>query len=154
MKEKNGEHPFGDAGQLILLGLFLIVWTGDSFILKKTTFLSIYIPLFIRLTVLALLIGTAVYLSKSGHVVVSHEKRPDGVVSSGSFRYVRHPLYLASILFYLGLALSTVSIVSLALLAAMFFFYNYIAGYEERLLEKKLGTAYIEYRNKTGKWIP
>ena len=40
MKEKNGEHPFGDAGQLILLGVFLVVWVGDSFFLRKTNFLS------------------------------------------------------------------------------------------------------------------
>ena len=31
MKGKNGEHPFGDAGQLILLVLFLILWIADSF---------------------------------------------------------------------------------------------------------------------------
>ncbi len=36
MEDKNGEHPFGDAGQLILLGLFLIVWVADSFFLKRT----------------------------------------------------------------------------------------------------------------------
>ena len=30
IKEKNGEHPYGDAGQLILLGFFLLVWLGDS----------------------------------------------------------------------------------------------------------------------------
>ena len=35
MKEKRGEHPFGDAGQFILLGLFLVVWIGDSFFLKN-----------------------------------------------------------------------------------------------------------------------
>jgi len=26
MKEKNGEHPYGDSGQLILLVLFLLIW--------------------------------------------------------------------------------------------------------------------------------
>jgi len=34
MKEKEGEHPFGDAGQLISLGVFLVVWVGDSFFLR------------------------------------------------------------------------------------------------------------------------
>lgn len=154
MKEKNGEHPFGDTGQLIILGLFLVVWIGDSFFLHLSTFLSIHIPLIIRLVVLVLTITTAFYLVKSGHVVVSHEQRPEGLVSSGAFRYVRHPLYLGGILFYLGLTFATSSLMSLALLAAGFIFYNYIAGYEERLLEEKLGTAYIDYKKKTGKWIP
>ena len=28
MKDKKGEHPFLDAGQLILLGLLQVVWEG------------------------------------------------------------------------------------------------------------------------------
>ena len=31
MKEKRGEHPFGDVGQLMLVTLFLVVGVGDSF---------------------------------------------------------------------------------------------------------------------------
>ena len=154
MKERKGEHPFGDAGQLILLALFLVVWAGDSFFLHKSTFVSVYVPLFIRLIILALVLITAVYLSMSGHVVVAHGERPNSVVSKGSFRYVRHPLYLAAILFYLGLAVSTASLFSLVLLMVIFLFYNYIATYEERLMKMKLGKDYVSYKNRTGKWLP
>ena len=154
MKEKNGEHPFGDTGQLILLVLFLLIWAGDSFFLRKSTFLSDYLPLYIRLVILAVPAVAAACLFKSGHVVVSHERRPTGVVSTGAFRYVRHPLYLGSILVYLGLAVSTASLFSLVLLVVIFAFYNYIASYEEKLLETSLGEAYREYKRKTGKWVP
>lgn len=154
MKEESGEHPFGDAGQLILLGLFLVVWAGDSFLVRISTFLSDYVPLWVRLFVLGLALAIGYYLFKSGHVVVSREKRPTGVVSTGSFRYVRHPLYLASILFYLGLSFSTGSLLSLALLVVIFVFYNYLAGYEEKLLEMKYRKAYKRYKEKTGKWVP
>lgn len=154
MKEKNGEHPFGDAGQLILLGVFLVLWVGDSFFLRKSTFLSEYVPLYIRLMILGLALIIAMYLFRSGHVVVSHEERPKGVVATGAFRYVRHPLYLASILTYLGLTASTASILSLALLVVIFIFHNYIASYEEKLLEKKFGEEYESYKKKTGKWVP
>ena len=34
-----GEHKAGDAGQLIFLFVFLIVWVLDSFVLKYSTFL-------------------------------------------------------------------------------------------------------------------
>ena len=91
MKEKNGEHPFGDAGQLILLGVFLIVWIGDSFFLHRSTFLSDYVPLYIRLIILGLTLAAAMYLFRSGHVVVTHEQRPNSVVATGAFRYVRAP---------------------------------------------------------------
>ena len=154
MKEKKGEHPLGDAGQLIFLALFLIVWAVDSFFMHKSTFLSGYVPLYIRLAILGIAILLGFCLARSGHVVIQHESRPTKVVGTGAFRYVRHPLYLASILFYFGLAVSTASLLSLGLLAVMFIFYNYIASYEEKLMDKKFGEDYIRYMKRTGKWVP
>ena len=90
----------------------------------------------------------------SGHDKICREERGTKVVSSGAFRFVRHPLYLACLLFYLGLAVSTVSIFSLAFFVAIFFFYNYLASFEERLLEEKFGDEYKKYRRSTGKWVP
>ncbi|MFI5304045.1 MAG: methyltransferase family protein [Nitrospiria bacterium] len=154
MKEKNGEHPYGDAGQLILLAVFLIAWVGDSFFLYKSTWLSEYVPLFIRLVILGLALITSIYLIKSGHVVVSHERKPDKLIVTGAFRYVRHPLYLASILTYLGLVVSTMSLLSVVLFVAIIGFYNYIANFEEKLLEARFSEEYRNYKKKTGKWIP
>jgi len=154
MKEKNGEHPSGDAGQLILLALFLILWIVDSFFLRTSTLLSDDIPLYIRLVFLGLTLVTAAYLSTSGHDKICCEHRGPKVVSAGAFRYVRHPLYLACLLFYLGLAVSTASIFSLAFFVVIFFFYNYIASYEERLLDEKFGEEYKKYKRRTGKWVP
>ena len=154
MKEKNGEHPFGDAGQLILAGLFLLVWVVDSFFLRKSTFLSPYIPLYFRLACLTVALCTAFYLVRSGHAVASDGKKPEGVVATGAFRYVRHPLYLGCLLTYFGLAASTFSLYSFGLLAVAFAFYNFIAGYEEQLLEEKFGKEYLNYKKKTGRWLP
>ena len=154
MKEKNGEHPYGDAGQLILLGLFLLVWVGDSFFLRLSTFPADYLPRYIRLSFLVLSLIIAGCLFKSGHVVVSHKKPCGGLVSTGAFKYVRHPLYLASILFYLGLAVSTASLISLILWVIICIFYNYLASYEEKLLESKFGENYKTYQRNTGKWLP
>ena len=61
---------------------------------------------------------------------------------------------MGSIFIYLGLTVSTASLFCLALLVVIAVFYNYIAGYEEKLLEAKLGQAYIEYKQKTNKWMP
>jgi protein-S-isoprenylcysteine O-methyltransferase Ste14 len=154
MKENNGEHPFGDSGQLVLLVLFLLIWVVDSFILKISTFLSDDISLYIRLVIFGLILVAAVYLIRSGHVVVKHEQRPSGMVSTGAFQYVRHPLYLGSIMFYLGLAVSTASLFSLVLVVLIFIFYNFIASYEEKLLEDRFHEEYRNYKIKTGKWMP
>jgi protein-S-isoprenylcysteine O-methyltransferase Ste14 len=151
---KNGEHPFGDAGQLILLGLFLFVWVGDSFFLRKSTFLSDYVPWYVRMIILGLSLVIALFLMKSGHIAARHEQRPVGVLSDGAFRYVRHPLYLGSILSYMGVAIATASLLSLILLVLIFVFYNYIADYEEKLLEERFGEEYKSYKKRTGRWVP
>lgn len=154
MKPREGEHPFGDAGQLMLLAAYLAVWVADSFFLRISTFLSEYLPLYLRLPVSGLCFATATLLVSSGHVVVSRTHRPWGLLTTGAFRYVRHPLYLASLLTYLGLTVATASLFSLVLFAGIFQFHNYIASYEEKLLETRLGQAYRDYRARTGKWVP
>jgi protein-S-isoprenylcysteine O-methyltransferase Ste14 len=154
LPEKNGEHPLGDAGQLILLVVFLVIWVGDSFIWCRPTFLANYVPLALLLLILALTLAGAFLLVKSGHVVISHGRPARGLVTTGAFRYVRHPLYLGCLLFYFGLALATASLWSLAFLVGIFLFYNFIAGYEEKLLEAKFGENYSTYKQKTGKWLP
>jgi protein-S-isoprenylcysteine O-methyltransferase Ste14 len=139
---------------LILAGLFLVVWVADSFILRETTVLSNYLPLSIRLITLTVGLILALLLMRSAHFVVSQEQRPDHVVTTGAFRYVRHPLYLASLLTYFGLTISTASLFSLALLVGIFIFYDYIGRYEEALLEAKFGEQYRQYKTRTGKWMP
>jgi protein-S-isoprenylcysteine O-methyltransferase Ste14 len=152
--DHRGEHPFGHAGQLISLGVFLVVWGGDSFFLRRTTFLADLVPLAVRLLLLTLALGTSIYLVKSGHVVISHHERPKTVVTTGAFRYVRHPIYLGTLLCYLGLSMATASLLSLAVTVPIFVFYNHIASYEERLLQARFGDEYQRYRSGTGKWAP
>ncbi len=152
--DSHGEHPYGDAGQLILLGIFLIVWAGDSFFLHLSTSLKDYLPVSIRLILMVSCLAAAAFLVKSSHGVVSHSDPRSGLISSGAFKYVRHPLYLGCILFYLGLALSTASLFSLVLWVAICFVYNYLASYEEKLLEAEFGESYIIYKKQTGRWLP
>jgi protein-S-isoprenylcysteine O-methyltransferase Ste14 len=154
MRERKGEHPWGDAGQLVLLFLFLIIWIGDSFILHLSTFLAYRMPSVISAIILVATVGISLFLFQSGHQVIHHDSHPTGVKTDGAFAMVRHPLYLASLLTYLGLSLSTLSLISLLLLVGIFIFYNYIAGYEEQILLEKYGEEYHRYQVKTGKWLP
>ena len=153
LKQRKGEHPYGDAGQLVLLGVFAVVWVVDSFYLHATTFLSSYVPEYISRLVLVVLVAAAVYLFFSSRVVIRGE-RPNYVVTNRAFKHVRHPMYLAAILGYLAAAFSSLSLASLGLIVIVFIFYDYIATYEEKLLETKFGTKYMEYKQRTGKWLP
>ncbi len=154
MTEKKGEHPFGDTGQLLLAGLFLLIWASDTFVLRWSTFLATYVPQFIRMGLLALALVIVAILVSQSHHVVTGEQRPNYVVDTGPFRYVRHPLYLAALLTYLGIAISSFSLISFLLLIPIFIFYDYIAGYEEKLLDLRFGEAYRLYEQRTGKWWP
>ena len=152
LPEKNGEHPYGDTGQLVLLGLFLLVWTADSFFLKFSTFLAAHIPLFIRLLFLAAALAVAGWLTKSGHIVLRHDK-PKGVIAKGAFKYTRHPLYFSALLFYIGLSILSVSLFACAVTGIMIFpFYQYIARYEEELMLSKHGKKYRDYMKQVSRW--
>ena len=151
---KDGEHPLGDAGQLVLLIVFLIVWVGDSFFLHKSTFLSVYVPLSVRLVLLMIVAIFAISLIQAGHAVIHVGEPSQDLITSGAFKFVRHPLYLGCLLLYLGLVFSTLSIISLIVFGGIFIFYNYIATYEEKYLEEKFHAEYTTYKEKTQKWVP
>ena len=153
-KQKNGEHPFGDTGQLLLLVLFLVVWVVDSFFLRFSTFAAARVPMLPRLVLAGVTLVAAVMLVRAGHTVIGHGDARKGLVTTGAFRRIRHPLYLGSMLFYLGLVLATFSAASLAVFVIIFLFYNYIAAYEERLLEERFGEEYRRYRERSGRWVP
>jgi protein-S-isoprenylcysteine O-methyltransferase Ste14 len=150
----HGEHPWSHPGQLAALGIFLAVWGGDSFVLRATTFPAAAVPLAFRLLVLALALAAGFWLVTSGHVVVSRRAPPAGVVTTGAFRYVRHPIYLGTLLCYLGLALATASVAACGVLVAVAAFYNVLATYEETVLEARFGEDYRRYKQRTGKWLP
>ena len=71
MAKSNGEHPYGDMGQLILLILFLLVWVLDSFVLHFATFPAGHIPLALRLTTAGLLLAVGLPAESFGHEVIS-----------------------------------------------------------------------------------
>ena len=152
--DSHGEHPYGDAGQLILLGIFLIVWAGDSFFLHLSTSLKDYLPVSIRLILLVLCLAVAAFLVKSSHGVVSHSdprlrpyfQRSLQVCEAPSLSRVH--LVLPRPGAFHGFPLFSGS------LGCHLLFYNYLASYEEKLLEAEFGESYIIYKKQTGKWLP
>ncbi len=150
-----GEHPYGDAGQIILLIIFLVLWVLDSFVFRFSTFLAGYAPLIIRLVLAGLILAVGFYLGKKSMRIVFTEKRDSPqVIDKDLYSRVRHPMYMAMMLFYVALITATMSLLSLAMGILIFIFYDFIAAYEEKLLEKKLGQDYVEYKNKVPRWFP
>ena len=63
-------------------------------------------------------------------------------------------MYFSSLVFYIGLIISTLSLGSLVLWLGIFIFHNYIAAFEENKLEETFGEEYIAYKKKVPKWVP
>jgi len=152
---RHGEHPYGDLGQLIILLGFLVIWILDSFVFQYSTFLSPHVPIYLRLILAGLILLSAIFLMRSGHRAISDEVLSSPrLLTDGAFSRVRHPLYLAVLLFYVFLIALTLSMISLFVFLGIFIFYNYIAAFEENFLEEKFGQDYCDYKKNTPRWIP
>lgn len=150
-----GEHVFGDVGQLILFLIFLIVWIGDSFVFQYSTFLANYFPICVRLPIALMILSGSAYFARSGLRIIFGEIREQPmVIRQGAFNRVRHPIYLGSLLFYLGLIVLTLSILSFVVWLVIIAFYHLISRYEEKLLLDKFGTEYEKYKSEVPMWIP
>ncbi len=150
-----GEHPLGDAGQLLLACLFAATWIADTFLFKYTTFLNGYVPFIARLPLATLLLILSGYLAKRGLSIVFGEKAEKPVViRKGVFGLVRHPIYLGEILFFLGLLMLSLSLAAAVVWIVAIAFLHFIAKYEERLLLDRFGEDYEKYLREVPRWLP
>ncbi|MBI5767749.1 MAG: isoprenylcysteine carboxylmethyltransferase family protein [Verrucomicrobia bacterium] len=76
------------------------------------------------------------------------------LVTSGPYRWVRHPMYSAALLLVIATALLTANLVVLAGGLAMFALLAARSRIEERRLVEKFGDAYRDYQARTGRFIP
>ncbi|ELN6931386.1 isoprenylcysteine carboxylmethyltransferase family protein [Vibrio navarrensis] len=76
------------------------------------------------------------------------------VVASGIFAYSRNPMYLALLLLLLSYACWLQNAITFAF-APLFVLYmnRFQIQPEERALEKRFGSAYLQYKQKVRRWI-
>jgi protein-S-isoprenylcysteine O-methyltransferase Ste14 len=150
-----GEHKWGDAGQLVLLILFLAIWIPDSFIFHWTDFLSEKIAWYYHTVPGLCILAFAGYMAWKGLRTVFIETRETPhVITKGAFSIVRHPIYLGAILFYLGQIFMTLSLASLPLLIFIVIFYWFISRHEEKMLTERFGDEYIKYKHRIPMLFP
>lgn len=77
------------------------------------------------------------------------------IVSSGLYRYIRHPGYLGFILSWMGAGLATQFFMIFVIICCMTFgAYSYRIAKEEEMLMHTLGDDYRNYMKKTKRIIP
>jgi protein-S-isoprenylcysteine O-methyltransferase Ste14 len=148
-----GEMPGSHNIQIILMLIFFGVWITDSFLLRVTTFLSGPITNWFSVTSAIAVLVVALYLMRASHKDL-FDAEIEHISTSGIYGRVRHPMYLGTLFFYLGLAISTLSLASVLVWLSIAIIYNRLADYEERLLEERFGEEFLEYERRVGKWVP
>jgi protein-S-isoprenylcysteine O-methyltransferase Ste14 len=74
------------------------------------------------------------------------------LTTGGIYRYVRHPLYSAGLLFIWLTPVMTTSVLALNLGISVYLYLGSV--FEERRLVREFGPAYIEYRKQVPRLIP
>jgi protein-S-isoprenylcysteine O-methyltransferase Ste14 len=81
------------------------------------------------------------------------ERTEPELVTSGPYRFVRHPIYSGLLLAVLGTALA-ISLYWLIALAFLTAYFTYSATVEERLMTTSFPGEYDSYRARTNMLIP
>ena len=148
-----GEHKLSDIGQLVSLVAFMLVWIVDSFVFNFSDFLSRNIQWWILIIIAAPFWIVAGYLAFKGlKTVFGTPQESPAVITDGVFKYTRHPIYLGAMLVYVGMIISTLSLMSLGMFVLIMLFYNCVANYEEKLLLEKFSDKYVQYQREVPKW--
>lgn len=78
----------------------------------------------------------------------------DEPITTGLYRYSRHPMYLTGFFMDIGISIACASWLFLLLaIASMLFSHVRFAGFEEQSCLEKYGDAYREYMNRTPRYI-
>ncbi|HEX9655006.1 MAG TPA: isoprenylcysteine carboxylmethyltransferase family protein [bacterium] len=80
--------------------------------------------------------------------------RATGLVTTGIYRFVRHPQYTGMFLFTFGWILHWPSVITLILWPILVAAYIWLARQEEKVVTKEVGEAYREYARRTPRFFP
>ena len=76
------------------------------------------------------------------------------LITSGVFRFSRHPMYLGFVLILMGIAVFMGSLTPYAVIPVFVVLMEVVfIKVEERMLEEKFGEAWLEYKGKVRRWI-
>lgn len=82
-------------------------------------------------------------------------KQGHDLVETGPYRWIRHPIYLAYLVSYVGGGLLSANLVLTCAPVTMYAILVFLRmGQEEQVLVSLFGQRYIEYMERTGRLLP
>jgi len=94
------------------------------------------------------------YRTKIGGGGPGLSQPPNRIVTTGIYRYIRNPMYLGHLIFYIGLTVTFNSLVAFAILLVHLPWFEIRVRRDEKALENEFGSEYVEYKNAAKRWIP
>jgi protein-S-isoprenylcysteine O-methyltransferase Ste14 len=101
---------------------------------------------------IALAVWARVHLGRNWGMPTSQRVEPE-LVTSGPYRFVRHPIYTGLLTAMLGTALVD-NLIGLIVVAVLVAYFYYCGTVEERNLTTTFPKAYPEYKSRTKMLIP
>ena len=152
---------------IVFLVLFFIlaqIWVIGSFIFilnpRLLEWTCFPIPSWIRwlstiITVIGMVLefSTQIYLGRN-YSTFLHIQEDQSLITTGPYRYIRHPMYSALIIVAIGLVFLSASwYFGIPFLATIVVIVFRIRKEEEALIEK-FGDEYLHYTQRTGRFFP
>jgi protein-S-isoprenylcysteine O-methyltransferase Ste14 len=111
--------------------------------------------LFLFVLSLGLFSWTVLTTKKNPPTLAFDDDKPAFLLSSGPYRYVRHPFYLSYILFWTGTATAFSGLLPWLVPAVMLAVYRQAASREEKkFAQSEFASAYERYRERAGMFFP
>ena len=146
-----GRRRFPLTGLSVLSVLLLVrVFRGGSLAVHSPILGAIGAAVFA--SGIALAIWARVDLGSNWGMPMTQKTEPE-LVTSGPYRFVRHPIYSGLLAGILGTALAT-NLIGLIIVAVLCAYFYYSASVEEKNLTATFPTAYPAYRANTKMLIP
>jgi protein-S-isoprenylcysteine O-methyltransferase Ste14 len=101
---------------------------------------------------LARAVWARLYLGRNWGMPMTRREEPD-LVTTGPYRFVRHPIYTGIILAMIGTALA-ISLFGLILVAVIAALFAYSASREEQFLAEEFPATFPDYKARTKLLIP
>jgi protein-S-isoprenylcysteine O-methyltransferase len=155
--EKEEEENYASFIVVLFLAnpVILVLAIEESGILFDTRVdILSWIGLFLYLVAAIIIIVARVNLGKQGTGTLVIRENHE-LITTGLYKYLRHPMYTGTLLGVIGFALVSQSIIiSLITFSIYFWVFKERIKYEETILEKTFGEKYRKYKGSSYRLIP